>query len=154
MTKEISRIVIGFDLNNLHSFVYYAYALLGAFLIALVKMLIKKISYYEKSLNIQFWFSFFSSIFLVIPYYNIAKHPSIVSILIIILATIFGLLAQFFTIEGLRISKSITIMPFDFSRVIFATILGVFMFSEPITTTFFLGSCIIFFAGLQLMRVK
>lgn len=147
-------IIIGFDFYNLSTSIYYLYALLGAFLIALVKVLIKKISIYEKSLNIQFWFSFNSCLFLIIPYYQVANHVKLTSLFIIILATILGLLAQFFTIEGLRFSKSIIVMPFDFFRVIFATVIGICFFSENISLLFLVGSLMIFFSGVQLMRTK
>ncbi len=147
-------IIIGIDLKSSANFFYYLFALAGTFLIALVKMLIKKISYFEKSLNIQFCFSFFSCLLLLAPYLNVAKPLELQSIFLIVLATIFGLLAQFFTIEGLRIGKSTVIMPFDFFRVIFASIIGFYFFSENITFFFLLGSLMILISGIKLMNAK
>ena len=145
-------IIIGIDLNQNSNIKYYFYALFGAFLISLVKIFIKKISLYEETLNIQFWFTLFSCIILVFPYFQLALVPSPKSLLIIFLATIFGLLAQFFTIRGLKAAKSTVVMPFDFFRVIFATIIGILIFSENITLFFLLGSVLILFSGIQLSK--
>ncbi|MAJ24535.1 MAG: hypothetical protein CMP36_03390 [Rickettsiales bacterium] len=147
-------ITIGVELQSKSDFIFYIYALIGAFLMALVKIFIKKISYIEKSLHIQFWFSFLSCLFLIIPYLLMAKYPSWPSILFIIIATIFGLLAQFFTIEGLRVGKSTIVMPFDFFRVIFASIIGISIFSENITLLFILGSSLILITGIQLSKMN
>ena len=69
-------------------------------------------------------------------------------------ASIFGLLAQYFTIKGLQVAKSTIVMPFDFCRVIFATIIGVLIFSESITLSFLLGALLIIFSGVQLSKLN
>lgn len=147
-------IVVGLDINLLNNYIYYLCALLGAFFIALVKILIKKVSQYEKNLNIQFWFSVFSCCFLFFPYCFLITLPTLKNFLFIILATIFGLLAQFFTIEGLRSSKPTVVMPFDYFRVIFSTILGILIFSEEISIPILVGFFIIFFSSISLLRAK
>jgi len=45
-------------------------------------------------------------------------------------------------------------MPFDFFRVIFATIIGVLIFSESITLFFLLGALLIIFSGIQLSKLN
>ena len=147
-------IIIGIEVDNLSNLKYYFYALFGAFLIALVKILIKKLVAYENTLNIQFWFALYSCLFLFFPYFHLAIFPSPKSILNIFFASIFGLLAQFFTIKGLQAAKSTIVMPFDFFRVIFATIIGVFIFSESITLFFLLGALLIIFSGIQLSKLN
>ena len=147
-------IIIGIEVDNLSNLKYYFYALFGAFLIALVKILIKKLVAYENTLNIQFWFALYSCIFLFFPYYHLAIFPSPKSISNIFFASIFGLLAQFFTIKGLETAKSTVVMPFDFFRVIFATIIGVLIFSENITLFFLLGALLIIFSGIQLSKLN
>ena len=147
-------IIIGVEVDSSSSLKYYIYALFGAFLIALVKILIKKLVAYENTLNIQFWFALYSCIFLFFPYFHVAIFPSPKIILNVLFASIFGLLAQFFTIKGLQIAKSTVVMPFDFFRVIFATIIGVLVFSESITLFFLLGALLIIFSGIQLSKLN
>ena len=147
-------IIIGIEVDNSYNLKYYFYALFGAFLIALVKILIKKLVSFENTLNIQFWFALYSSIFLFFPYFHLAIIPSPKSILYIFFASIFGLLAQFFTIKGLRVAKSTIVMPFDFFRVIFASIIGVLIFSESISLSFLLGALLIIYSGIQLSKLN
>ena len=147
-------IIIGIEVDNASNLKYYFYALFGAFLIALVKILIKKLVVYENTLNIQFWFALYSCIFLLFPYFHLAIFPSPKSILNIFFASIFGLLAQFFTIKGLQTAKSTIVMPFDFFRVIFATIIGVLIFSESISLFFLLGALLIIYCGIQLSKLN
>ena len=145
-------ILVGFDIDSINNYKYYISALLGSFFIALVKILIKKISNYEENLNIQFWFAFFSCSFLFIPFYLVATFPSFRILLFIIMATIFGLLAQYFTIEGLRSSKSTIVMPFDYFRVIFSIAIGMIVFSEEINLQMVVGFFIIFFSSIKLLK--
>ena len=147
-------IIIGFDKTNSVNYIYYMFALSGAFCIALVKILIKKISLHEGSINIQFWFSLFSSIILLFPYLFLANFPSVISLLLILFITIFSLLAQFFTIEGLRLSTPTIVMPFDFFRVIFASVIGIIFFLENISISLLTGSLIIFFSCLKIIQLQ
>lgn len=146
-------VIVGYEIDSLIKYKYYLFAILGAFLIALVKLLIKKLSRYELSTTIQFWFALFCFSFMLFPYFYFASIPNYNSILNIIFVTIFGLLAQYFTIEGLRLSKSTIVMPFDFFRIIFATFLGIFIFSEKITVSILIGSIIIIYSGLKLVKL-
>ena len=57
----------------------------------------------------------------------------------IALLSIFGLLAQYFTIEGLKNSEAVKVMPFDYSRIIFGCIIGVTFFNEQITAGMVFG---------------
>ena len=43
-------------------------------------------------------------------------------------------------------------MPFDFARVIFATILGILFFSEEVKASLFIGALIVIFSGIKLIK--
>ena len=43
-------------------------------------------------------------------------------------------------------------MPFDFSRIIFSSIIGISFFSEKITVSMIVGTLIIIFAVLKLIQ--
>ena len=131
---------------------FYFFAIIGAFLIALVKILIKKIAMNENTLQIQFWFATISSSILLIPYLNFISIPSFYDIIIIFCSAICGLLAQFFTITGLRQAAATKILPFDFFRVIFGIFFGVIIFSESISLNIMVGTVIILFSGVLLIK--
>ena len=45
-------------------------------------------------------------------------------------------------------------MPFDYSRILFATIIGVSFFNEKITEGMIFGSLVIIFSGIKLITSK
>ena len=139
-------IVIGFD-NDTENIIYYSLTIFSAFLIAVVKIFIKKISHYDEALVMQFWFASFCLIFLTVPYCFFAKLPSLNDFILVFFATFTGLLAQFFTIKGLKNSEANVVMPFDFSRVIFGIILGVVFFSDEINITMIIGTTLLLISG-------
>ena len=95
-----------------------------------MKIFLKNISKKESNIKIQFYFSLNSTLLLFIPY--IVNNPKFLTqdLLYIIMLSIFGLLAQYFTIEGLKNSEAIKVMPFDYSRILFGSIIGISFFNE------------------------
>ena len=133
--------------------IFYFFAFSGAFLIALVKILIKKIVNVEDTIQIQFWFALLSTSFLLIPYIiTFISFPSLLDIIIIFFSAICGLLAQFFTITGLKLADATKVLPFDFFRVIFGVLFGVTIFSENITYSIVLGSILILVSSMFLIK--
>ena len=146
-------VVIGIENDNTN-LIFYSYALFGSFIISCVKILVKKLSLNEPALTIQFWFSLLSSAILLLPYLHSAKLPNMYDFLILILASVSGLIAQYFTIKALKVSEAIVVLPFDFSRIIFGILLGFIFFSETLSLTMFIGTVIIIFSGVFLIRIK
>ena len=142
-------IVIGFN-NDGNNFIFYTYALVGTLMLSIAKIIIKRISKCDNAIVIQFWFNFISLIILIIPYAFISKLPSFLDFTYAFIATISGLLAQFFTIIGLKDSDASAVMPFDFSRVIFGIILGVLIFNEEIGLSVVIGSIFVITSGCLL----
>ena len=137
----------------LEQFNSYFFAFAGAFLIAMVKILIKKIAINEDTLQIQFWFAFLSSSFLLIPYIiSVSSFPSYQDLFIVFFSSIFGLLAQYFTISGLKLADATKILPFDFFRVIFGIFFGIAIFSEKITFNVMLGAFLILLSSVYLIK--
>tara|TARA_A100001015_G_C15037408_1_gene737197 strand:- start:237 stop:1139 length:903 start_codon:yes stop_codon:yes gene_type:complete len=145
-------IILGFEADDNNNYFYYFYALLGSFLIASIKILLKKLSFQEDSLSIQLWFSLLCCILLFVPFLINSTSLNYQTTFYIFLATVFSLFAQYFTIEGLKIANPIKIMPFDFARVIFATILGILFFSEEVKAYLFIGALIVIFSGIKLIK--
>ena len=83
---------------------YYFCAILATFLVAYIKIFVKSISKLENNIIIQFYFSLNSLIILFIPYLTIMSKILLIDFFFIFLLSIFGLLAQYFTIEGLKTS--------------------------------------------------
>ena len=135
-------------------FFYYMCAILGTLLIAYIKIFIKIISQKESNTKIQFYFALNSSLILLIPYILNCSVILFKDFLFVFLLSVFGLLAQYFTVEGLKNSQAVKVMPFDYSRIIFGIIIGVSFFNEKITMDIIFGALIIVFAGIRLIRIR
>ena len=148
--------IVGYEESDKVLFPYYICALLANILIAYIKIFIKNISERESNTKIQFYFSLNSTIILALPFFlsNSLSNSNVllIDIFFIFLLSIFGLLAQYFTIKGLKSSQAVKVMPFDYSRVIFGSIIGISFFSENISEGIIFGSLIIIFSGIKLMK--
>ena len=144
--------IVGYEESDKLLFPYYICALLANILIAYIKIFIKNISKRESNTKIQFYFSLNSTIILAIPFFLSNSNVLLIDIFFIFLLSIFCLLAQYFTIKGLKNSQAVKVMPFDYSRVIFGSIIGISFFSENISEGIIFGSLIIIFSGIKLMK--
>ena len=144
--------ILGYEESDKLLFPYYLCALLATILIAYIKIFIKNISKHESNTKIQFYFSLNSTIILALPFFLSNSNLLLIDIFLIFLLSIFGLLAQYFTIEGLKSSEAVKVMPFDYSRVIFGSIIGISFFSEKISEGMIFGTLIIIFSGIKLIK--
>ena len=146
--------ILGYEESEKGLFLYYISAIFATLLIAYIKIFIKNISKKEGNIKIQFYFSLNSTLILLIPFIISYSKYFFKDLLFITLLSIFGLLAQYFTIEGLKNSEAVRVMPFDYSRIIFGCIIGVTFFNEQITAGMLFGALIIIFAGIKLIKTK
>ena len=147
-------IILGFEDNQKTLFPYYLISIFATLLIAYIKIFLKNIAKVENNFSIQFFFSLISAALLLIPF--ILSNPKLVfnDIIFTTLLSIFGLLAQYFTVEGLKSSDAVKVMPFDFSRIIFSIMIGFGFFNEKITFSMIVGTLIIFLAGIKLIKIN
>ncbi len=146
--------MVGYEDSELQLIPFYICAIFATILIAYIKIFIKSISQKESNIKIQFYFSINSLLIVFIPYLIFSSQILIKDLFLIFLISIFGLLAQYFTIKGLKDSEAIKVMPFDYSRILFATIIGVSFFNEKITEGMIFGSLVIVFSGIKLITSK
>ena len=145
-------LILGYQDSQENLLPYYICAILATFLIASTKIFLKSISKLEDNVKIQFYFSLNSTLVLLVPYFLTSSKVSVADFSNIFLLSIFGLLAQYFTIEGLKKSEAIKTMPFDCSRIIFSSIIGISFFNDKITESMVFGAFIIIFSGIKLIK--
>ena len=145
-------LILGFEKSEQNLIKYYTYAILGTFLIAYIKIFLKHISKKEKNIKIQFYFSLNSTLILLLPFIFYSSKILFKDFFYIFLLSVFGLLAQYFTVEGLKKSEATKVMPFDYTRILFGSIIGVSFFTEKISPSMIFGSLIIIFAGIRLIK--
>ncbi len=145
-------LILGYQDSQRNLLPYYICAILATFLIAYTKIFLKSISKLEDNIKIQFYFSLNSTLILLPPYFLTSSKVSVTDFFNVFLLSIFGLLAQYFTIEGLKKSEAVKTMPFDFSRIIFSSIIGISFFNDKITESMVFGALIIIFSGIKLIK--
>jgi drug/metabolite transporter (DMT)-like permease len=71
------------------------------------------------------------------------KTPDLREVVIILVMAVFSTLGQTCTVLGLRAGEATAVAPFDYSRLLYATAAGFFIFTEVPTLATFIGAAII-----------
>ncbi|MHA1113739.1 MAG: DMT family transporter [Alphaproteobacteria bacterium] len=105
-------------------------ALSSAFFGACVIMVVKKTPITESPWVMLFYSNAISSAVTVVPAIAVWSMPTPGDFLLLILLGMFGLGAQITFILGMREGEASAIAPFDYMRLVFATIIGLLIFAE------------------------
>ena len=105
-------------------------ALLSAFFHALAGILIKRLSATESVANLMLYFALLASIVFFYPAMRVWTQPTAVEWIFLFGVALLGALSQFFFIEACRVSEMSVVAPFDYSRLVFAGLLGYALFGE------------------------
>ncbi len=104
--------------------------LFGAALVALSTTLIKRLSATEHALTILVYFGLFSTVLTAAPAYFVWRPPDFYELTLLLLVGALGAVGQFCQIRAYAIGEVTAVAPIDYSRLIFAGIMGYLLFSE------------------------
>jgi drug/metabolite transporter (DMT)-like permease len=104
--------------------------LIAAFLGALSTTLIKRLSATEKALTILVYFGLFSSILTAIPAYFVWRPLASEEFALLALVGALGAVGQFCQVRAFAAGELMAVAPIDYSRLIFAGIMGFLLFAE------------------------
>jgi drug/metabolite transporter (DMT)-like permease len=108
-------------------------ALISAFTHACAGLLVKKISYKENVLTLMFSMVLIMTPITFIPSIYVWEFPNSFFIIFMLLSiAIVATLGNFFWTKAISLSTLTNLMPFDFTKLIFATFLGLIFFNEKI----------------------
>lgn len=118
---------------------------------ALAQIHIRRLVQTEETSAIVFYFSLTSTFLALftIPFGWVM--PSTTEIMFLIGAGLIGGVAQIFLTSGYRFAEASLLAPFDYTSMIFAILIGYFVFSEIPTATTIWGSLIIIAAGIAII---
>lgn len=105
-------------------------ALLGALLVALVKVLVKQLSVTERPLTILFYFGLVSTALALVPALLVWKTPTMTELALLAAIGGLGATAQNFTIRAFAAGEATAVAPIDYTRLIFATAFGWLIFGD------------------------
>ncbi len=104
--------------------------LFGAFLAALSTTLIKRLSATELALTVLVYFGLFSSVLTAVPAWLVWRPLSPDELWLLALVGSLGAIGQFFQVRAYAIGELTAVAPIDYSRLLFAGVIGYFAFAE------------------------
>jgi len=105
-------------------------ALFGSFLIADVTVLVKKLSVTDRNVTIIFYFGVITTIVAAVPAYFVWQMPNLFEWSLLVLVGATAAFGQYCSLRAFRIAEATAVMPFDYTRLLFAGMFGYFFFAE------------------------
>ena len=118
---------------------------------ALAQVFVRKLVYIEKTAAIVFYFSLTSTVlsFVTLPFGWVIPTP--VELATLIAAGLMGGVGQVFLTSSYREADASLIAPFDYASMIFALLIGYFVFAEVPTLTMLAGASLVITAGILII---
>ena len=120
----------------------------SAALWAVAMIIIKIQSRTESSLTIVAYMGIFLGVFSIAPAVWVWQPFGLQTLGFMVLIGLFGSIAQMAISESLKETDSTALMPFDFLKLIWTAIIGVWLFSEIPDIYTWIGATVIFLSGL------
>ncbi|MDP6872152.1 MAG: DMT family transporter [Alphaproteobacteria bacterium] len=105
-------------------------AVLGAFLVAVVTVMIKKLSTTESPESMLFYFGAVSSLVALGPALMVWRAPTFAELSFLMAIGALGAAGQYCMIRAYRIGEATALLPFDYTRLLFAGAIGFLLFAE------------------------
>ena len=120
----------------------------SAALWAVAMLLIKIISRTDSSVTIVAWMGVFLCLFSFGPALWVWQSPTMEDIVWLVLIGLTGSIAQVSLSQSLKLTDPTALMPLDFLKLIWTALIGVWFFAEIPDAYTWVGSTVIFLAGL------
>lgn len=127
-------------------------AVFGTMVVAGAVVLIKILTRTEKPLSLVFSFSLLSALFSAVPAALVWQTPTMTELGLMIGVGVLAMSAQFCYIRGYSIGEATAISPFDYFRLLFATIIGLTLFNETPDLWTLVGGLLIIVPTLYIAR--
>lgn len=127
-------------------------ALVGSFLIADVAVLVKKLSATDRNVTIMFYFAVITTAIAAIPAYFVWQTPIGMEWPLLVFVGVAASMGQYCTLRALRVAEATAVMPFDYTRLLFAGIFGYVFFAEVPDGWTLLGSAVLIASTLYIAQ--
>ena len=127
---------------------YALVPLAGAILFALYGLLTRYVGQYDNSSTSFFWTGVVGSIAMTIIGLNYWDPVSKSDWSIMLLLSASGVVGHYLLIKCYEVAEASAVQPFAYLQLIWASMIGIIIFGEQITTNVLVGACIIVGAGL------
>ena len=120
------------------------YALISALTWAIAIIIIKDMSQTESSVTITIYGLFFLAIFTFPPAIFVWEWPNAEQYFWLFVLSAVGTVGQLLFVQSLKLADATLVMPFDFTKLIWASIFGFYIFAEIPTIWTICGGAVIF----------
>ena len=127
---------------------YALVPLAGAILFALYGLLTRYVGQYDSSSTSFFWTGVVGSIAMTVVGLNYWDPVSKSDWSIMLLLSASGVVGHYLLIKCYEVAEASAVQPFAYLQLIWASMIGIIIFGEQITTNVLIGACIIVGAGL------
>lgn len=135
------------------SFSLYALAaILSAFLVALLMIFLRTLSQVDKPITIMSYQAVFLTLILASPALYFWVTPTWTELVLVIVAGTLMSVMQWLNIQAYKVGEAAAIAPMDYFRLFFATLIGIWFFSEIPTIWTFVGAGIILLSTAYTMH--
>ena len=129
-------------------------ALIGALAIATVKLLLRLIAKQEQALTILFYTGVIMTLVTAVPAGLTWKTPMLSELVLLLVVGVLATLGQYCMIRGYRLHEASKLAPFEYSRLIFAVLIGAYFFAETPTSATLAGAALIIAGNLYMALGK
>jgi drug/metabolite transporter (DMT)-like permease len=126
--------------------------IISAFLTATVTIIVKTLSRSESSQAIVTYMVLLATPISLVPALFVWSWPSLDAWPYVVALGLFGTLGHLCWTHAFALADASAIVPYDYSRLIFTVILGVFWFGDVPDTWFWIGSAVIIAAGIYIAQ--
>nr|CRH05797.1 Conserved membrane protein of unknown function [Candidatus Magnetococcus massalia] len=127
-------------------------AIASPFLIAIVRALIKRMTVTESTLTIVGRYAIASTLLSLPLALSVWQSPSMGNLLLMALASAMATLAGTMMVRAYAVGEATAITPFDYSRLLFATLFGMWLFGESASLWTWAGAAIVLLATLAIAK--
>lgn len=105
-------------------------AMAGALGIAITVAVLKRMPPQEKTLTILLYFALLSTVLTAIPAALVWRTPTGQELALLVLMGLVGVTSQSMVVRGFRIGEATALSPLDYTRLLFASVIGILFFAE------------------------
>lgn len=116
------------DTNNIN--IYAVMAIISAFFVASNMIILRKITQIDSPMTIMSYQSVTIALIMAGPAFYYWKTPNLEELILIIMAGGLMSVAQYLTIQAFKAGEAAAIAPIEYTRLLFATVIGVMYFNE------------------------
>lgn len=105
-------------------------AVVGAIFGSFVVVIIKKLSATERTMVIMFYFTLWTTLLSFFPALIVWKMPNLQDLLLLLAVGLVGVAGQGLITHGFGLGEATAVVPFDYLRLVYALLFGIFLFHE------------------------